>query len=120
MLSWKSQSLAMKRIWIALGLLTLVILVHGTYTFRLNHQAAFARAVEKKIDISSVHVVAKSGTLILRGRATKQQAEYAEEIARMFIERYSKRAINPPHAILNEIEVGSVVSQHKLQRPFRF
>ena len=108
---WESQSLAMKRIWMSLGVLTVVILVHGTYTFRANHQLAFARAVEKKIDITTVHVIIKSGTLILQGHASKRQAEYAEEIARMFIERYAKRAINAPRALRNEIETGGVVSR---------
>ena len=110
MLSWKNQSLTMKRIWIGLAVLTAVILVHGTYTFRVNHQNAFAQAVERKIDIVSIHVTAKSGTLFLQGRASRQQAEYAEEIARMFIAKYSKRAINPPSSIKNEIEIGNVVT----------
>lgn len=103
----------MKRVWIALAVVTAVILVHGTYTFRMNHQNAFAQAVEKKIDIASVHVIAKSGTLILQGRASKQQAEYAEEIARMFIARYAKRSINAPETIKNEIQIGSVVTRAK-------
>jgi hypothetical protein len=100
----------MKRIWIVLGAVTAIILVHGTYTFRLNHQKAFAQAVEKRIDIVSIHVAAKSGTLILSGHASKPQAEYAEEIARMFIEKYAKRSINPPSDVRNEIEIGSVVT----------
>jgi uncharacterized membrane protein affecting hemolysin expression len=111
MLIWKNQSLIMKRVWISLCVLTVFILVHGTYTFRLNHQIAFAQAVEKKIDIVSIHVTAKNGALILQGRASRQQAEYAEEIARMFIAKYAKRAINAPTTVKNEIETGSVVSK---------
>ena len=101
----------MKRIWIALAVVTIVILVHGTYTFRANHQIAFAQAVEKKIDIGSIHVTAKSGALILQGHASRAQAEYAEEIARMFIAKYAKRAINAPDHVKNEIEIGNVVTK---------
>jgi hypothetical protein len=111
MLIWNTQSLTMKRIWIGLALVTAFILVHGTWTFRLNHQLAFAEAVEKKIDIVSIHVRAVSGTLVLVGKGSKQQSEYAEEIARTFISKYSKRSINPPSQVRNEIEIGSIVTR---------
>ncbi len=107
---WKSQSLTMKRIWISLAVVTAVILVHGTYTFRLNHQIAFAQGVEKKIGIETIHVRAASGTLILSGRGSKQQSEFAEDIARNFIQKYAKRSINPPSAVRNEIEIGNIVT----------
>lgn len=111
MLSWKTQSLTMKRIWIALAVLTAVILVHGTYTFRLNYQIAFAQAVEKRIDIASIHVMASHGTLILKGHGSKEQSEYAEDTARAFIQKYAKRSINPPSEVKNEIETGNVVTR---------
>lgn len=109
--AWKSQSLTMKRIWIGLAVVTAVILVHGTYTFRLNHQIAFAQAVEKRIDIVSIHVSAVHGTLVLKGHASKAQAEYAEDVARNFIRKYAKRSINPPNDVRNEIEIGNVVTK---------
>lgn len=108
---WKTQSLTMKRIWIALALLTAIIVVHGTYTFRMNNQIAFAQGVEKKIGIETIHVAAVKGTLVLTGRGSKQQSEYAEEIARLFIHRYAKRSINPPSQVRNEIEIGNIVTR---------
>jgi hypothetical protein len=100
----------MKRIWISLAVITVLILVHGTYTFRLNHQLAFAQGVEKKIGIETIHVRAVRGTLVLIGHGSKQQSEYAEEVARMFIQKYAKRSINPPSDVRNEIETGNVVT----------
>ena len=114
---WKAQSLTMKRIWIGLAVLTVMILLHGTYTFRVNHQVAFAQGVEKKIGIETIHVTAVSGTLVLTGRGSKQQSEYAEEIARTFIQKYAKRSINPPSTVKNEIEIGNVVTRSSNRAP---
>lgn len=111
--AWNSQSLTMKRLWIGLAILTVVIVVHGTITFRANHQIAFAQGVEQRIDIETVHVKAVSGVLVLYGKATREQSEFAEGIARQCIEKYARRSINPPTSVRNDIEVGSVVTKHE-------
>lgn len=108
---WKTQSLTMKRTWIALGILTVVILVHGTYTFRQNYQIAFAQAVERKIDIETIHVRADHGTLVLVGKASKEQSLYAESVAREFIQKYAHRTINPPSDVRNSLEIEMAVTK---------
>ncbi len=103
MRNWETQSPLMKKVWISLAFVTAFVLVHGTLTFRTNHQKAFAITVEAKIDIKTIHVKAVHGILVLSGQGTKEQSHYAEELARFYIKNYSVRAINPPVDLRNEI-----------------
>lgn len=110
MRAWDSQTSNMKKVWIALALLTVFLVVHGTWTYRQNAQRAFAQAVEAKLEIPSIHVHALSGVLVLSGQGTKAQSRYAEELALYYIERYSSQVVNPPSKVRNEIVVGDNTS----------
>ena len=105
--TWENQSPTMKRIWIVMAFVTAFVIIHGTWTYRMNHQRAFAVAVEKRIDITTIHVRLASGVMVLVGHASKPQSLYAEEIARMFLVRYAPKAVNPPSDLRNEIQIDS-------------
>ena len=106
-LFWKAQSLMMKRIFGVLGFLAIFLLIHGTWTLRTNYQRAFAKAVETKIAIETIHVKALRGTLVLMGVASKEQKIYAEYVAKSFIERYASRTINAPSEVRSEIQINT-------------
>lgn len=103
-LFWDARSLRMKLVFCLIAFTAAFIAIHGTWTYRANHQRAFAVAVEKKIGIESVHVRAVRGTLVLSGEASREQKIYAEEIAKRFIDRYSAVAVNPPSKVRNDIQ----------------
>lgn len=102
---WNRLNTPLKMIFGVCGALVLVILVHGTYTYRVNHQKAFAYAVGKRIGIETIRVSAKSDVLILEGSATRQQSDYAERISQDYIMRYGPRSVNPPTEIRNSLQI---------------
>ena len=87
---------------------TLFMLVHGTFTYRENHQKMFARSVELRINIPGISAQAENDVLTLRGQGTSQQKAFAEKIALQFMTRFADRAVNPPTSLINEIRVRGV------------
>ncbi len=104
---WESLSVPLKMIFGVTAWVFLFILVHGTYTYRVNHQRAFAKAVETRIGIATVRVRAKSDVMIYEGSATPEQSAYAERIGQDFIQRYGPSAVNPPTEIRNSLVIRS-------------
>lgn len=111
---WECLSLQMKILFALCGWIFLFILIHGTFTYRANHQKAFASTVGKRIGIQTIRVSAKSSVLILEGSATREQSDYAERISQDYIMRYGPRSVNPPTEIRNSLRI-----RDSFQRPLK-
>jgi hypothetical protein len=115
---WNALSLRMRIIFAVCGWVFIFILIHGTYTYRVNHQRAFAQSVAIRIGIPTIRVSAKSDILILEGSATQEQSEYAEKIAQYYIMKYGPRSVNPPTEIRNSIQLKAPLNPRLSKQAF--
>ncbi|RYZ73849.1 MAG: hypothetical protein EOP05_09700 [Proteobacteria bacterium] len=102
---WDRLSLVMKVTFSVCAWIFVFVLVHGSFTYRANHQKAFAQSVAKRIGIPSIKVSAKSDVLIFEGTATREQSDYAEKIGQYYIMKYGPRSVNPPTEIRNSLQI---------------
>lgn len=116
---WDRLSLTMKVTFSLSAWVFLFVLIHGSFTFRANHQKAFAQAVAKRIGIPSIKVSAKSDVLIFEGSATREQSEFAEKIGQYYIMKFGPKAINPPTEIRNSLQIREPAPTRQMKQASR-